>query len=100
MTKLSSWSTSSNHNPSTSLSFSLPITLTLTLTMISHSPLTTVSYSHIEFAACSDAKSALSGALLIVTCTGAKEPLFNGEDVEEGAHINVIGSHFPEYVIH
>eukprot|EP01127_Copromyxa_protea_P005772 TRINITY_DN15630_c0_g1_i1.p1 TRINITY_DN15630_c0_g1~~TRINITY_DN15630_c0_g1_i1.p1 ORF type:complete len:337 (-),score=65.84 TRINITY_DN15630_c0_g1_i1:48-1058(-) len=52
-------------------------------------------YKHLNISASQNSTEALKGALLIVTCTGSHEPLFNGDDVENGAHLNLIGSHFP-----
>eukprot|EP01126_Amoeba_proteus_P011069 TRINITY_DN1440_c0_g1_i5.p1 TRINITY_DN1440_c0_g1~~TRINITY_DN1440_c0_g1_i5.p1 ORF type:complete len:278 (-),score=46.05 TRINITY_DN1440_c0_g1_i5:107-940(-) len=39
-----------------------------------------------------DAKEALSGALLVVTCTGSHEPLFDGNHLERGTHLNLVGA--------
>lgn len=38
----------------------------------------------------------LSGADIIVTATTSKTPVFSGELVEEGMHINGVGSHTPD----
>jgi len=52
-------------------------------------------YSKINIGTTSDPKEALKGALLVVTCTGSSEPLFDGNLLEKGAHLNLIGSHYP-----
>jgi len=42
-----------------------------------------------------DAKQALDGADLIVTCTNAKEPILKREWIGDGAHINAVGACIP-----
>lgn len=44
---------------------------------------------------CADAKQAIDGADLIVTCTSAKEPILKREWIREGAHINAVGACIP-----
>lgn len=39
---------------------------------------------------------AAKGSDIIVTCTTAKTPVINGEDIKPGAHINAIGSFTPD----
>ncbi len=41
-------------------------------------------------------EEALHGADIICTATTSKKPVFNGRDLEPGAHINAIGSFTPE----
>ena len=41
-------------------------------------------------------RAAVEGSDIIVTASSARTPVFNGEWVEEGAHINGIGSHSPD----
>jgi len=43
----------------------------------------------------SNSRIALVGADIIVTVTGSAVPVFDGQDVEEGTHINCVGSHSP-----
>jgi alanine dehydrogenase len=51
--------------------------------------------AHIE---CSDSVRALAGAALVVTATNATSPVFAGELVEPGTHINAIGAFRPGMV--
>jgi alanine dehydrogenase len=41
-------------------------------------------------------KEAVIGSDIIITATTSKNPVFNGEWLEKGVHINAIGSHTPE----
>ncbi len=41
------------------------------------------------------AKDALAGAHIVVTATTSPSPIFNGDDLSPGAHINGVGSHAP-----
>jgi ornithine cyclodeaminase/alanine dehydrogenase len=43
-----------------------------------------------------NAKAAVTDADIVVTATSSKTPVFRGEWVKEGVHINGIGSHAPE----
>ena len=43
-----------------------------------------------------DRRAAVEGSHIIVTATSARTPVFDGEWLEEGAHINGIGSHSPD----
>ena len=40
---------------------------------------------------------AVTGSDVIVTCTDSKEPVFRGELLEPGMHVNAIGSSSPDY---
>lgn len=42
-----------------------------------------------------DARAAVRGAHVIVTVTTSTAPVFDGDDVEEGAHVNGLGSYAP-----
>jgi ornithine cyclodeaminase/alanine dehydrogenase-like protein (mu-crystallin family) len=41
-------------------------------------------------------EEAVSGSDIIITATTSKNPVFKGEWLEKGVHINAIGSHTPE----
>ena len=43
-----------------------------------------------------DAAEALDGASLIVTATSTTRPVFDGRDLEPGAHVNAVGSYRPD----
>jgi alanine dehydrogenase len=42
------------------------------------------------------AETAVSGADIVCTATTASEPVFDGESLAAGTHVNAIGSHYPE----
>src|SRR5579863_423134 len=44
----------------------------------------------------SSAREALTGAMLVACATTATTPLFSGEDITPGAHINAVGAFTPE----
>lgn len=46
-------------------------------------------------AAFEDRRAALDGADLVVTATTSAEPVFEGPDLEPGAHVNAIGAYSP-----
>ncbi len=43
-----------------------------------------------------DAPEALDGASLVVTATSSTRPVFDGRDLEPGAHVNAVGSYRPD----
>jgi ornithine cyclodeaminase/alanine dehydrogenase-like protein (mu-crystallin family) len=49
----------------------------------------------IAIEASSDARDAVQSADIIVSATSAHEPIFDGNWVQPGTHINAIGSHAP-----
>ncbi len=46
--------------------------------------------------ACEDPEAALAGAGLVVTATTSRSPLFPGEKLERGAHVNAVGAYRPD----
>ena len=53
-------------------------------------------FSHLEFLFVEDVGEAVGESDLIVTCTNASEPLFEGRRVKRGAHVCCIGSFQPQ----
>jgi len=50
-------------------------------------------FKEVSFSVSSSPKEALVGADVIVTVTASTTPLFDGNDVEPGCHLNCVGSH-------
>jgi ornithine cyclodeaminase/alanine dehydrogenase len=48
-----------------------------------------------ELRVVSSAQEALSGADIVVTATTSATPVFDGDDLEPGTHVNNVGSHAP-----
>jgi len=48
----------------------------------------------VEVTAAESPEDAARGQSIIVTATGAREPVLNGEWIEPGTHLNVVGSNF------
>lgn len=49
-----------------------------------------------EVTAADSARETIEGADVVVTVTTAREPVFAGEWLEGGTHVNAIGAHYPE----
>ncbi len=49
-----------------------------------------------QFQICASVAEAVSGADVVCTVTSATEPLLFGRDVDEGTHVNLVGSSFPD----
>jgi ornithine cyclodeaminase len=50
----------------------------------------------IDAKAVATAEAAVADAQIVCTTTAAKEPIFHGEAVEAGCHVNLVGSSFPD----
>lgn len=46
----------------------------------------------LPFRACADARTAVAGADIVCAVSGASEPILQGDWVEAGAHVNLVGS--------
>jgi len=52
-------------------------------------------YRGVTFSSSNNPRVALAGADLVVTATASPTPLFDGDDLEPGCHLNCVGSHHP-----
>jgi len=50
-----------------------------------------------EVAAVGDSATAVAGADVVVTATNAREPVFDGADLSDGAHVTAMGQYHPKH---
>lgn len=51
----------------------------------------------IELSVAATAEAAVRGASIVCAATGSPDPVVHGDWLDDGAHVNLVGSHSPEY---